>query len=185
MKVYSVDFVAKMKKVIPILDKMRHHIKPLNRRQQLFFDHYIRYNDGAAAVEKAGYNCKDKALMAGRLLQHPSIMHALEERRGKLEKEADLTYIERKRFYASIAMDELHDVKDRMKAMELLGRMHGDFVTNNNHNIRADVRATTVSETRDGLREAMENPELLPGIIEIADKIAKTKVNDSGGDDLD
>ena len=102
----------------------------LNKKQTLWIDEYIKCNDYATASRKAGYK--------GDNLRHIGYMNSLrfkkiiEARTKELNKKitkntiAELETIQE--FWTTVFSDDNEDMKERLKASELLARSKGGFI---------------------------------------------------------
>lgn len=103
----------------------------LTPAQAKFVDAYIANGgNGADAVKAAGYQCKSTAaasVQANRLLKNAKVQHALREARDKATKGFTVTSAWILEQVASIATDKKQMAKDRLKALELLGKHAGTW----------------------------------------------------------
>ena len=101
-------------------------MKALTLRQQRFV---AAYNGNATeAAIQAGYSPRTARSMGQENLTKPDIQKAIQNREGKRTESSIMTRHERQEFWTSIARDPEADVRDRMRASELLGRSEGDFL---------------------------------------------------------
>lgn len=113
----------------------------LTERQQRFVDAYD--GNGTAAARAAGYTGDDRTLAAAasRLLTNGNVKAALEARRVKvLTARSDAqavtniaSRIERQSFWTKTMLDPEVEMKDRLKASELLGKSEADFTEKVKH----------------------------------------------------
>lgn len=121
--------------------KKTHHFTP---KQRKFIDYFE--GNGAEACRKAGYSDVDIYKQASLLMNDPRIMAAVrerEEREGRAKAKANvghiLTRAERQAFWTQVIIGTdddgkpLHEMKDRLKASELLGKSEADFTDNVKH----------------------------------------------------
>jgi len=98
----------------------------LNFRQKIFVEAFAG-NAAAAAIE-AGYSRKSAGSIGSKLLKNPRIAEAIQSR----EQGASLSRIadrqSRQAFWTSVMDSEQADMKDRLKASELLAKSEGDFL---------------------------------------------------------
>lgn len=100
-------------------------ISPLQAR---FVHEYLIDLNATQAVKRAGYKCKtDKvaAVQGARLLANVKIQAAIQEARAAREKQSLITVEWVLSQLAEVAQDPEH--KDRMRALELLGKHLGMF----------------------------------------------------------
>lgn len=105
----------------------------LSIKQQRFIDFYD--GNGTDAARKAGYKGTDKALsvLASRMLGKSRIREAVEARNKKKGSRLIATREQRQEFWTSVMSDTSADLRDRLKASELLGRSESDFVEKIEH----------------------------------------------------
>lgn len=109
----------------------------LNPRQRAFVAAYA--GDGAAAARAAGYAPGVAKTTAYKLLRHPEIAVAIRSKDEAMIAAATarapdvLTRQERQKFLSDVIRDVDAEMKDRLKALELLGRSEGDFLERVEH----------------------------------------------------
>ena len=98
----------------------------LTVRQQRFVEAY----DGNAteAMIAAGYSAKSAASNVDKILKNTEIQAAIQNREKERNSAAIATREERQRFWTAIMRDEEVDLRDRLRATELLGKSEGDFL---------------------------------------------------------
>lgn len=98
----------------------------LTVKQQRFVDCY----DGNAtqAALKAGYSKRTAPFIGAENLKKPQIAAALAERESKSASSNIATREERQAFWSSVLRSEAEQMKDRLKASELLGKSNADFI---------------------------------------------------------
>lgn len=101
-------------------------------KQQKFIDLYE--GNGTRAAREAGYTGDDNtlAVAAKKLLRNGKILAAIKEREvkspeGKATAKRIASREDRQAFWTQILEDEKKEMKDRLKASELLGRSEADF----------------------------------------------------------
>ncbi len=102
----------------------------LNEKQRKFVEAYLgaANGNGTEAASMAGYGGDRKSLsvIAAQNLKKPLIRAAIEDRTK--DDGTVATREERQRFLTQVMRTEHRKLGERLKAVELLGRMHGDFV---------------------------------------------------------
>lgn len=113
-------------------DKLTAKQKKFTAKQQKFIDLYE--GNGTKAARDSGYSGTDKALsvIANGLLGNARIVDAIKARQVKSPESKELgkriaSREERQAFWTKILEDEKKEMKDRLKASELLGRSEADF----------------------------------------------------------
>ena len=111
-------------------------------KQKKFADHYIKYRNGTEAARHAGYKGNDAALavQANKNLKNAKIKAYIDLRIAKVDKKEILSLQQVLEEITSIGIDrENVSPRDRLKALELLGKTHAAFkektINENNHNI--------------------------------------------------
>ena len=98
----------------------------LTVKQQRFVEAY-NGNATRAAIE-AGYSERWAASNIDKLLKNTEIQAAIKGREQTRIDGFIATREERQRFWTRIMRDENADIKDRLRASEVLGRSEGDFI---------------------------------------------------------
>ena len=102
----------------------------LNERQRRFVEAYLGAANGngteAASIAGYGGDRKSLAVISAQNLKKPLIRAAIENRTK--DDGTVATREERQRFLTQIMRTEHRKLGERLKAVELLGRMHGDFI---------------------------------------------------------
>jgi phage terminase small subunit len=121
----------------------------LTTKQREFVDAYVNNGgNGVDAVINAGYTCKNEnvaRVQASDNLKKPNIILAIEEAGYKDSRIVDMKAIERGRrldlaerristredraeFLTGIYLDEAFPIGSRLQAVQLLGKMYGDYL---------------------------------------------------------
>jgi phage terminase small subunit len=102
----------------------------LTPKQQAFVDAYT--GNGTDAARAAGYTGTDGALAvsASKLLKLPKVREAIDARRAKENSGLIASRAERQEFWTKVMKAEESEMRDRLKASELLGRSEADFIEN-------------------------------------------------------
>ena len=100
----------------------------MNQRQQLFVNEYLVDLNCTQAAIRAGYSSRTAYSQGQRLLKNAEVSLAIDtamtERRNKLIA----TREKRQAFWSSVMNDADEDMRNRLKASELLGKSEADFV---------------------------------------------------------
>ena len=100
----------------------------LNTRQRKFVLGVAAGKSQAQAYRDAGYASRNPEVNASRLLRNASVRSALHHLAAVTQSGAIADAVERQEFWTSVMRDRSADMRDRLKASELLGRAGGDFV---------------------------------------------------------
>lgn len=136
--------------------------KRLTERQQRFVDFYIQTGNAAEAARRAGYAGASNTRLGSKVLKKPEIRAAIDARLAELASEriADtreileyLTAVMRGEFSDEVAMNIgmgkgvtraekialKVSAKDRLRAAELLAKIHGMFISRQELEISGNV----------------------------------------------
>lgn len=102
--------------------------KKLTHRRQAFVLAYAECGNGAAAARKAGYKANSANRQAEYLLSIPDVQEAIRSLSLENMKSSIATAEERQSFWSDTMRNDGVDMKDRLKASELLGKCQGDFI---------------------------------------------------------
>ena len=98
----------------------------LTAKQQRFVS---AYNGNATeAMIAAGYSKKSAASNVDKILKNTEIQAAIQNREKERNSAAIATREERQAFWTAIMRDDEVDLRDRLRASELLGKSEGDFL---------------------------------------------------------
>ena len=121
----------------------------LTIKQQKFVDGYVNNGgNGVEAIRVAGYNCRtdnSARVQASENLKNPNIILAIEQsgysdsrivdtkaiergRRLDLAERRISTREDRAEFLTGIYLDEAFPIGSRLQAVQLLGKMYGDYL---------------------------------------------------------
>lgn len=98
----------------------------LTPRQQAFVDAYA--GNATAAALAAGYSPKTAMVIGAENLKKPQIADAIKAREAQRLAPTIATRKERQEFWTAVVRDEEEQMKNRLKAAELLGKSEGDFL---------------------------------------------------------
>lgn len=79
------------------------------------------------AAKAAGYKERSAYNAGARLMKNDEVLKAIEQKQAAANNEAVASFQERQEFLTQIMRDEDEMTKHRLKAVELLGKMCGDF----------------------------------------------------------
>ena len=97
----------------------------LTPKQRAFVEAY-QGNASQAAIE-AGYSAKTAEWQGPQLLQKPHVREAIKKRQDIESRERIANRQERQAFWTKIMFDPNENMKDRLRASELLGKSECDF----------------------------------------------------------
>lgn len=102
--------------------------RPLTPKQKLFVQYYC--GNATDAARKAGYKGDEGVLSVVGFdnLRNPRIAKAIQSRQEKVSRPHIMSREERQAFWTEVLKSPEADMKDRLKASELLGKSEGDFL---------------------------------------------------------
>ena len=98
----------------------------LTRKQMAFVAAF--HGNAAEAARAAGYSAKTAKAIGSELLTKPDIKEAIQERERERTDSMIATREERQSFWTAILRDPETELRDRLRASELLGKSEGDFL---------------------------------------------------------
>lgn len=99
----------------------------LNARQKKFAEYYAQSGNAAESAVKAGYSAKYANTNASKLLQNTTIANYIKELSEKLKDERIMTAKDRQVLLSDIARDDENEPNDRIKAVDTLNTMTGEY----------------------------------------------------------
>lgn len=99
----------------------------LNARQKSFCEYYVASGNATDAAIKAGYKEKYAGVNADKLLKNTNIQKYIEELQEKAKGNRIMTAIERREFLTSMIKDGAVKDTDRLKALDILNKMDGEY----------------------------------------------------------
>jgi phage terminase small subunit len=97
-----------------------------NARQKAFIEAYC--GNATEAALKAGYSQRSAYNQGRRMMKNDEVLAAIKEREAGRNSVLIATRQERQAFWSATMRGEAVDMKDRLRASELLGKSEGDFV---------------------------------------------------------
>ena len=104
----------------------------MNRKQEIFCEEFVKSGNAAEAYKLAGYkasSAKSAANSASRLLENVGICSRIAELRDKATDEKILDAKQRRILLSEIAKKYTEDTQDRIRALDVLNKMDGIYVT--------------------------------------------------------
>lgn len=123
---------------------MGHHLSP---QQLAFVQGYVKSGNAKRAAIDAGYSAKTADGQCRRLLSKPAVRDALEKLMKATQVAAIADAVERKTFWTDLMRNSNADMKDRLKASELLGKTGGDFIDKVEHSGEVATGAPVINLT--------------------------------------
>ena len=101
----------------------------LNTRQKKFAEYYAQSGNTVQSAIMAGYSEKYANALAYKLLENIGVSEYIKELSDKLKDERIMTAKDRQVLLSDIAQDELNEPVDRIRAVDTLNKMTGEYVT--------------------------------------------------------
>lgn len=99
----------------------------LNARQKAFCEYYVACGNATEAAIKAGYKEKNARFIGSENLTKANIKKYIEELQEKAKGNRIMTAIERREFLTSMIKDGAVKDTDRLKAVDILNKMDGEY----------------------------------------------------------
>lgn len=99
----------------------------LNARQKVFCEYYVACGNATEAAIKAGYSETYSKTRTNVLLQNVEICRYINELQEKAKSSRIMTAIERREFLTSMIKDGAVKDTDRLKAVDILNKMDGEY----------------------------------------------------------
>jgi phage terminase small subunit len=97
-------------------------------KQKAFADEYIKCGNATKAARQAGYSEKTAEVIGHENLRKPKILAEIKARETIRSTPLIASRAERQQFWSSVMRDKNQQMRDRLKAAELLGKSEADFV---------------------------------------------------------
>ena len=110
----------------------------MNARQKRFAEFYAQSGNAAWSAVQAGYSEKFAGQNAGKLLKNTNIADYIRELTEKAQDERILTAKERQVILSDVARGTAA-TQDRLRAIDILNKMTGEYVTKIEGSISAEV----------------------------------------------
>lgn len=110
----------------------------MNERQRKFAEYYAQSGNAARSAVKAGYSDKYAGQNADKLLKNTNIAEYIKQLSEKAQDKRILTAKERQELLSGIAKDADNAASDRIKAVDTLNKMTGEYVTK----VQAEVKTS-------------------------------------------
>ena len=99
----------------------------LNARQKSFCEFYVASGNATDAAIKAGYKEKNARFIGSENLTKANVKKYIEELQEKAKGNRIMTAIERREFLTSMIKDGAVKDIDRLKALDILNKMDGEY----------------------------------------------------------
>ena len=99
----------------------------LNARQKAFCEYYVVSGNATEAAIKAGYKEKNARFIGSENLTKANIKEYIKELQEKAKGNRIMTAIERREFLTKLILKEETKDTDRLKAVDILNKMDGEY----------------------------------------------------------
>ncbi|KGE62809.1 terminase small subunit [Fusobacterium periodonticum] len=112
----------------------------MTHRQELFIQEYIKTGNATEAAKKAGYSEKTAYSIGQRLLKNVEVKDAIDKLSKNIAINNIMTAKERQEFLTSLILNNDVKVSDKLKAVDLLNKMTGEYIqkVEVNGNVKTD-----------------------------------------------
>ena len=123
----------------------------MNERQKKFAEYYAQSGNASRSAVQAGYSEKFAGQNADKLLKNTNIAEYIRELTEKAQDERIMTARERQAVLSDIARSGAD--QDRIRAIDTLNKMSGEYVTKIEGNVNAEVNYPFKGLTTEELRK--------------------------------
>lgn len=116
-----------------------YHMNELNTRQRKFAEYYAQSGNATDSAIKAGYSKKYANTNASKLLQNTTIVQYIKEISDKLKDERIMCAKDRQVTLSDIARNCEEETSDRIRAIDTLNKMTGEYTLKVDANVGAEV----------------------------------------------
>lgn len=118
----------------------------MNERQKKFAEYYAQCGNAAQSAIKAGYSKKYAGQNADKLLKNTNIAEYIKQLSEQAQNDRIMTAKERQALLSDIAKDSENAPSDRIKAVDTLNKMTGEYM----------VKVDTTVKTSDKLSDVFK-----------------------------
>lgn len=116
----------------------------LNPRQKKFAEYYAQSGNAADSARKAGYSAKYINSNVQKLLQNTAISAYIKELSEKAKDERILSARDRQVMLSDIARNTSNEPSDRIKAVDTLNKMTGEYTVKVDTTVRTSQKLADV-----------------------------------------
>ena len=121
-----------------LIPKRKDGVPPMTERQKKFAEYYAQCGNAAQSAIQAGYSKKYANTNASKLLQNTTITEYIKQLTEAAQTARIMTARERQAILSDIAKDKQNELSDRIRAIDTLNKMTGEYVAK----IQAEVRTS-------------------------------------------
>lgn len=100
----------------------------MTKKQVLFIQHFLSTQNATKSAIMAGYSVKSAYSIGAELLRKPEIKKYIEQQMNERTNELIASRAEREQLLTAIMRDTDESTKNRLRAIELLSKLQGDFI---------------------------------------------------------
>ncbi|MGM9649233.1 MAG: terminase small subunit [Butyricicoccaceae bacterium] len=116
----------------------------MTERQKKFAEYYAQCGNAAEAARRAGYSESYAAHRTDEMLRNVEIMNYIRELTEKTQSERILTAVRRQEILSELAEDHAVEVKDRIKAIDVLNKMTGEYTVKVDASVQSSEKLADV-----------------------------------------
>lgn len=116
----------------------------LNLRQRKFAEYYAQSGNASESARQAGYSAKYINSNVQKLLQNTAISEYIRELTEKAKDERILTAKDRQIMLSDIARDTENEPSDRIKAVDTLNKMTGEYTVKVDTTVKTSEKLSDV-----------------------------------------
>lgn len=129
----------------------------LTPKQKAFADLYIQSGNASQAAISAGYSKKTATCIGYENLTKPYIADYIKKQNKVIESKRIANMKEVKEFWTNVLRSDENDVKDRLKASELIAKTNGAFLDKTEFSGSVDIGAGKLDSILDQLKDDGDN----------------------------
>lgn len=118
----------------------------MTERQRKFAEFYAACGNVSQAAIQAGYSEKYAKADACRILDNPSVAAYLRGLTGGARSERVLSAQARQELLSKLAQDDANEPKDRIRAIDVLNRMTGEYTVHLDATVQPSEKLASVME---------------------------------------
>lgn len=123
----------------------------MNERQKKFAEYYAQSGNAAQSAVKAGYSEKYAAQNADKLLKNTNISEYIKQLSEKAQDERIMTAKARQALLSDIAKNDDNAPSDRIKAVDTLNKMTGEYTVKVDTTIKTSEKLSDVFKQLGGV----------------------------------
>lgn len=122
----------------------------MTERQKRFAEYYAQCGNAAQSAIKAGYSEKYAGQNADKLLKNTNIAEYIKELSEKSQESRIMSARERQALLSDMAKDAENDTGDRIRAIDTLNKMTGEYITHVEATVRQSDKLSDILDQLGG-----------------------------------